>query len=550
MPVEESKIPKQGLRLKAVPPRSNIINNTTNSRTSTRLVGATSSSSSTRTITATTSSSKATTQKPQRPTVLRENSNSNNLTGPLKKVTQPAQLTGRENQTPALLPEDVIYTLKQQKQKRTPLLSGENADFWFIAPNVSEVHVDNDTDSESNQSIDRILEESRTKLPTFPTPSVSATLEYNVTPTKIPSPVRSALSLPGRRLNPEFMKAAAGKSVRFAIGPDASPKTETENVTKENVMPAFHTSAKTSVTVRDKKEKPAEDLEIEDYIETIKQLRKLDIAKLEKLLQELKQEELAAVAVAHKENIAPSAVSALSQSHKPISIKPTPTPTLNPRVPDFQSKFRQLSVIPPLSLPASAIPVPPTAKSLEPTKATSPSHSISTEPPAASTAPAEASRAPTDPPKKPRKRAILDDPSAPGRQVAAFETWYAERQLIEFMKKYPLTGKKADAKPPVAEKKAGPELSDKGPEEKVGATAGNVVEMIGVKAGPDMAGKDVAARALKEVALKVGVKKRKEMLTRGPVAGRHAAMIQQRLEFLLWKEKEKKALERRMGLGL
>ncbi|KAI9742708.1 MAG: hypothetical protein M1818_003849 [Claussenomyces sp. TS43310] len=39
-----------------------------------------------------------------------------------------------------------------------------------------------------------------------------------------------------------------------------------------------------------------------------------------------------------------------------------------------------------------------------------------------------------------RQRVIYDDPAVPGREVDAFELWYAELQLEEFTKRYPLTG--------------------------------------------------------------------------------------------------------------
>jgi hypothetical protein len=89
--------------------------------------------------------------------------------------------------------------------------------------------------------------------------------------------------------------------------------------------------------------------------------------------------------------------------------------------------------------------------------------------------------------KVPKKRIVIDDDSNPWcREVDFSSQWYSRMQLDEFMKKYPLTGQKA----PAAQRK-------------VPASR---------KANPQ------------------------------PVAkGRHAAVIQQRLEFLLLKEKERKA---------
>jgi hypothetical protein len=98
------------------------------------------------------------------------------------------------------------------------------------------------------------------------------------------------------------------------------------------------------------------------------------------------------------------------------------------------------------------------------------------------------------------KRVICDDHSLPGREAKAHEQWYADKQLAEFMKKYPMTGQKAPSVKAQAKVERNPH------------------EMV-------MAHGSLAA-------------------------GRHAAMIQQRLEFLLWRAKEKKAEERMMAVGV
>lgn len=50
---------------------------------------------------------------------------------------------------------------------------------------------------------------------------------------------------------------------------------------------------------------------------------------------------------------------------------------------------------------------------------------------------------------KPRKRiVVLDDAISHGREVSAFEDWFAKKQLQEFVKKYPLTGIKHIANTP------------------------------------------------------------------------------------------------------
>lgn len=107
----------------------------------------------------------------------------------------------------------------------------------------------------------------------------------------------------------------------------------------------------------------------------------------------------------------------------------------------------------------------------------------------------EASVAASQPPQ--RKRVMYDDPREFGREVDAFESWYADKQLEMFVKKYPMTGKKAE----------------------------------------DLPYKPQAAP-----------KKRVGLSVLGGIAGagvRHAAAIQHRLELLLYREKEKKAMQRR-----
>jgi hypothetical protein len=144
--------------------------------------------------------------------------------------------------------------------------------------------------------------------------------------------------------------------------------------------------------------------------------------------------------------------------------------TMNPGVPGFKSSTvrRSSEVSLKENNPPVLMPYPSSAKPLQASKSAS-SH-------------------------PPRQRVMCDDPNAFGREVDSFESWYADQQLATFMKKYPLTGKKAGetAKKPPAKKRV-----------VLPSTVG------------------------------------------GPVEVRHAAAIQQRLEFLLFKDKEKKALERR-----
>lgn len=92
--------------------------------------------------------------------------------------------------------------------------------------------------------------------------------------------------------------------------------------------------------------------------------------------------------------------------------------------------------------------------------------------------------------KAPKKRVVIDDDSNPWcREVDFSSQWYSRMQLEEFMKKYPLTGQKA----PLAQRKVS------------GSQTVNLQPMA---------------------------------------KGRHAAAIQQRLEFLLLQEKERKAAAR------
>lgn len=213
-------------------------------------------------------------------------------------------------------------------------------------------------------------------------------------------------------------------------------------------------------------------LEITEAVKAIKKWTKDDTAKLKRVLQALKD-------LGFDDEEA-NAQQLLSKSGKEVDVVLTKVKSLNPRVPEFESSACSKK----LASPGNQSQEHSVSKGyhlIDPLKENVPmqqSLGISSSGPATA-----------------RKRTICDDYREHGRTVAAFDHWYAEKQLLEFMKKYPMTGKKA----PVIQKQASVRQNQH------------------------------------------------EMVKTGPTSGRHAAMIQQRLEFLLWKAKEKEAM--RKGLA-
>jgi hypothetical protein len=146
---------------------------------------------------------------------------------------------------------------------------------------------------------------------------------------------------------------------------------------------------------------------------------------------------------------------------------------------------------------------------------------------------------------------VIDDPRDCGREVDAFQPWYAELQLAEFTKKYPLTGRKAGEI--TAEELAATKIVQQNP----------VQSLVQFRPYPQAYIREVNSQArrtqeMKENQNTTKEKSFQEACRRGGIRGnatigvsgkvvtgpasRHAAVIQQRLEYLLLKEKERKVV--------
>lgn len=160
---------------------------------------------------------------------------------------------------------------------------------------------------------------------------------------------------------------------------------------------------------------------------------------------------------------------------------------------------------------------------------------------------------------KKRMTTILDDYNSLGREVDSFDHWYGEMQLREFAKKYPLTGRRASAVRQYANisakiAKASEDVrSVSGGSEVVGRDVRSGIrrgESVSDAREVEKRGKgekrDAVAKNGREndyAGRKHVRHRRRDMPPTNPIVRKNAAIIQQRLEVLILKEKERKALE-------
>jgi hypothetical protein len=285
---------------------------------------------------------------------------------------------------------------------------------------------------------------------------------------KMRAEVRPSLSLPNRRMKTETNKRVTYKTVRWdpaivVIGPPAQ-------LTPEKPIPVIETQLVNKIDTTPINSKG---LDPGECLNSIKVWSKSDRETMENLLRALRE------------------LDSKSEAANPENEFKTPSPkeqitittvrSLDPRVPDFQPLQSPKEIAWLLKRP------PPHRIAPEKEEEVILDENVPPQPRTGVASPRKNTG---------RKPTICDDHRAFGREVDSFEQWYADKQLMEFMKRYPMTGKKVSPK------------------------------------------KKLPARRRSDV-----------MASSGPTAGRNAAVIQQRLEFLLWKNKEKKAIEKLFSDG-
>jgi hypothetical protein len=462
----------------------------------------------------------------------------------VQKQVSPRRELGAENWTPITAAKVATNTppprLRIHRHKRATILPKADATSLF-GP------VQSPPDPKYN---DVFYDRSSNLLPTVsnaPSKALSPHTPPAKLPVKNPSPkpvpehrgTRSALSLPTRRL--QKRARAESKTVTWdpsivSIGPEVH--SISENLPDED---------RKEVQIDDApKLAPGHKLDVKDYMETIKELGKADRSKLVSLIEALKQLELD---IEDKEKVGWNAKP--SNEHDE-GVQITTVRSLDPRVPEFLSS-RTVKA----KNRTDRVEEPGAHRHAESDLSPFPESDCNKE------------NIPEVPPQQPTKSGengvserkkriitILDDYNSPGREVDSFDHWYGEMQLREFAKRYPLTGRRASAVRQFANISAkiasasengrsvsgGSEVVARDIRSKIRVDE-SVSEGTGVERRGRRGNRDEVAKHGKRdniTGRKHTPPKRSDIIT--PV-GPDAAAIQQKLEVLLLKERERKALE-------
>lgn len=388
-------------------------------------------------------------------------------------------------------------------------------------------------------------------------------------------PTRSALSLPSRRIGEKSKVEHTNKTVRWdpaiiVAGPLVAPEAE-----------KWHIEERSEPHDEPSKCQPAVDvcayIAVEELVATLKDWKKNkrdELVVLMKALREIESSNSPEELEEHQQEQARQRHTHVGHEENPSTVRKVHR--LNPQVPEFRSSVNTDSYICPVP-PQIRIPLSP--KNCIEAQRLTPHMSSQFRPPLAPLKiPFQEARKhqmtlevgklenadhlPIDIPVTlqakgiGRRMLVLDNPNECGRTVNAFDEWYADRQLKEFMKKYPLTGRHRDevAAEVAAEKKK---------------VEGNVITVSEALAAhfqkQNVCGKNLAQggrfygpqlnnHKFLDSCRRGGIRGN-TVLAVGPpsvrgvtAAGRHAAVIQQRLEYLLLREKEKKAMNKIVGL--
>lgn len=496
---------------------------------------------------ATTLSSRSESQISKRPTALGETTR--NVTPiaklPYKQVS-PGQISGPKNWTPITAAKVITSTpplkLKVQKHRRGAILPKDGSAPLFgpvqSPPNQNYKDVFYDTECNSPPSLSQAP--SKALSPHTPPAKLPAN-DTSPKPVAEPRRTRSALSLPSRHL--KRRARAVSKTVTWdpsiiSVGPEV--RSNPENSPEEDQKEVQINSAPKQVLTHK--------LDVNDCVETFKEWSKSDKSKLVSLIEALKQLEL------DNEDRGQDGRNAKSRSEHDEGVLITTVKSLDPRVPDFQSsriaktknkterkteferhRGAESDLNPFLESDCNKENIPELPLQ---SQATARDDAVS---------------------KRKKTIVVLDDYNSPGREVNSFDHWYGEMQLREFAKRYPLTGRRASAVRQSANTSARIARASKtfrsvSGESEMAARdvrnnirrGENVSDAIEVKRRGKGEKRDALGKNGREydyAGRKYVRHRRRDMPQTDPLARKNAAIIQQRLEMLLLKERERKALE-------
>jgi hypothetical protein len=500
---------------------------------------------------AATVSSRPASQASKRSTIRGQISRNITLLAQLAPLAQTQASSGKklgpENWTPITAAKVITSTppprLKVQKHRRGTIL-----------PEVGTTPLFSPMQSPPNQKYKDVFCNTECNSPPFVSQAPSRSLSPWTSPAKLPakdsSPkpaselrrTRSALSLPSRHL--KRRARTVSKTVTWDpsivwVGPEA--RSNSRDSPEEDQKEVQINGAPDQV--------PTHKLDVKDCVEKIREWGKADRSKLVSLIEALKQLAL------DSEDSGRDDGNAKSNNDYDKGILITTVKSLDPRVPEFQlsrvvdaknktDRGEEPERHRPAELDLNLFLEPDYNKENIPevplqTPAKPRDNGVSTG--------------------KKRMIAILDDYNSLGREVDSFDHWYGEMQLREFAKKYPLTGRRASAVRQYANISA---KIAKASEDVRSVSGGSEVVAADVRGGIRRSesvsdARDVEKRGRGEKRDAVdkngreddyaGRKhvrhRRRDMPPTDPSVRKNAAIIQQKLEVLLLKEKERKALE-------
>jgi hypothetical protein len=485
---------------------------------------------------ATTLSSRPTSQASKRPTTLTETTrNVTPITALHQTQVSPGQKLGPESWTPITAAKVITSTppprLKVQKHRRPIVLPKDGSTPFFDPIKYKDIFYD-----------------AECYLPPSLSQAPSKALSPHTPPGKLPanntSPkpaletrrIRSALSLPSRHL--KRRARAVSKTVTWdpsivSIRPEIH--SNEEKLSEEDQKEVQINSAPEQV--------PTHKFDVKDCVETIKEWGKTDRSKLVSLIEALKQLEL------ESEDRGQDSRNATSSNEHNEGVLITTVKSLDPRVPDFHSSGiaeakRKMNRVEEPEIYRTADSNLNLFLDFDRNKENLPELPLQ-----------PATKLRDNAVSKTKKIVILDDYSSPGREVDSFDHWYGELQLMEFAKRYPLTGRRASAVRQLATTSAGVARASKTVRS---VSGGSEVAARDVRRGERVSDTrevesrrkgekgDALARNAREddyAGRKHVRHRRRDIPPADPLARKNAAVIQQRLEMLLLKERERKALE-------
>ena len=451
------------------------------------------------------------------------------------------QKIGPENWTPVRATKVTTQApppkLKLLKHRRGTVLpkTGATSLFSQIQPRANQTHEDVFYDRE------------RTPSPSF-TSSLTTFLSPHATSVKLHDGAmsyqhapgvrraRSTLTLPshrGRTQSRAICKTVTWDPSILYIGPET-------NFCRESTFEEDNKDLETTVAPM---QAPANEIDVEDCIKTIKELGKADRLKLTGVMEALKQLKLDSECC-RKDN-----EDTVPDDNRTEDVAITTVRSMDPRVPDFQSLgiFTARNKL-------NSVEISKEHRSVESTHGSFDIDGNKENIPEISFQHSAKSR--DNGCNKRKKIVVLDDISSPGREVNSFDHWYGEMQLEAFTKRYPLTGMSASfvrGAAGTSETGAGAfgcakSISGWSEGRAVAATDGSRgdnsvsrmkdIKRVGRKVDEGLRTNN--GRRYNFTAKEHFYPQRRNIIT---PSGPEAAFIQQKLELLLLQKKERKALQ-------